>query len=188
MRTTRIAAATAAVILAISSVALANGTIDSSTDATTSSPARNVDVSSTSSPEPFTTAVTVASSSSAMSTPGSSPTSTPTSTPGGSTTTVDDRTSTTVDATTSTTIDDSSDRDQETRSVVSLALRTYTVGEAGSVTVDGMRLVAVDANNGWSVEIDEASSDRIKVEFERGEVDAEFDLRADGELRIRTHD
>jgi hypothetical protein len=51
-----------------------------------------------------------------------------------------------------------------------------------------MTLVAIQANAGWSYEIDEVSTDRIRVEFEKGEIDAEFELRADGELRIKIHD
>ena len=194
MRKTRIAAATAAVVLAISSVALANGSVDSSTDirtdVTASSPT-TVDASRPTSGGPSTTTVTVSSTSNPTpsSTATSTPASTSTSMPHGSTTTsLDDRTSTTIGGTTSTTIDDSSNRDDDTRSVVSLEVRTYTVGDAGTVTTEGTHLIAVDANAGWTVEVDEASADRIRVEFERGEVDAEFEVRSDGELRIRTHD
>lgn len=194
MRKTRIAAATAAVVLAISSVALANGSADSAseprTGVTTTSPTQNVATSSTSPSGPSTTTVTVASTSTPTS-EGSTTTiddRTPTTTRNTTSTTIDDRTSTTTGGTTSTTIDDADNRTDETRSVNSAELRTYTVGDAGTVTVQGMHLIAVDANPGWTVEIDEASDDRIKVEFERGEIDAEFELRSNGELRIRTHD
>ena len=192
MRKTRIAAATAAVVLAISSVALANGSVESSTDVRTDVAASSptiVDDSRPASTGPSTTTVTAVSTSTPRSTSTSTPASISTSVAQESTTTsLDDRTSTTFSETTSTTVDDSGHRDDDTRSVVSLELRTYTVGDAGTVTVEGMHLIAVDANAGWTVEIDEASSDRIRVEFERGEVDAEFELRSDGELRIRTHD
>jgi hypothetical protein len=72
--------------------------------------------------------------------------------------------------------------------LVNLGLATHFIGEAGTVTVNGMTLVAIQANAGWSYEIDEVSTDRIRVEFEKGEIDAEFELRADGELRIKIHD
>ncbi|MFP5333310.1 MAG: hypothetical protein ACLGHX_13245, partial [Acidimicrobiia bacterium] len=63
-------------------------------------------------------------------------------------------------------------------------LRTYTVGTAGTVVMDGMVLVGVTTNPGLTVEIDESSSERIKVEFENGEAEAEFELRIDGGLEI----
>ena len=192
MRKSRIAAAAAAVVLAISSVALANGSVESSTDTSTDVAAFSPKVPHDFRPAstgPTTTTVTVASTSTPSSTATYPPASTSTSMPHGSTTTsLNDHTSTTIGGTSSMTIDDSSHRDDVTRSVVSLELRTYTVGEAGTVTVEGMNLIAVDANAGWTMEIDEASTDRIRVEFERGEVDAEFELRSDGELRLRTHD
>ena len=203
MRTTRIAAIAVAAVLALSSIALANGSDDIPTAADDSSPGVMLSAESSTPTAPATVHSTVGAStgatilasnsastslSSSTSTPSSTPTPSSTSTPGQSTTTIDDRTSTTTRSTTSTTIDDSSSRDDDTRAIVSLELRTYTVGEAGTVTVEGMHLIAVDANAGWTVEVDEASADRIKVEFEQGETDAEFELRADGELRIRTHD
>lgn len=83
------------------------------------------------------------------------------------------------DSPSTTTPDDSDDRQ-----VVEPGLRTYTVGTAGTVVVDGAVLVGVTTNPGWTVEIDESSSERIKVEFENGDAEAEFELQIEGGLEI----
>jgi hypothetical protein len=196
MLKTRIAAGATAIVLGISGVALANAgqSADAQADLGASTAAAAFDVSgqtqTSASVSTPTTAndssnVTSASSSTSVTTAGSSTTSV----------TIDDdsRTSTTIDdSRTSTTIDDRSGDDssfeRETRATVNLGLATHFIGEAGTVTVNGMTLVAIQANAGWSYEIDEVSTDRIRVEFEKGEIDAEFELRADGELRIKIHD
>lgn len=175
MLTNQIAAGITAVILAISGVAL---TANDDNAAVGANAAAQVAASSS-------TAVTVDDST--------------------ATTIDDDRTSTTVDDSTSTTMDDSSDDDStstttpdddststttpddsDARQVVELGMRSYTVGSAGTVVMDGMVLVGVTTNPGWTVEIDESSTDRIKVEFENGEAEAEFELRIDGRLEIKT--
>lgn len=180
MLSTRIAAGATAVLLGISGVALANGGVSGEIESQTqiSTPAASAGVTTE------TEASAAVSSPSTTTHEGSttSVTSATTSVTSGTTPTTVDSTSTTVDDNPGT-----DDRDeQETRSVVSLDLNTYTVGEAGTVTVAGMAIVAVDANPGWTVEIEEASADRIKIEFENGERDVEFELRVDGELRIKS--
>jgi hypothetical protein len=109
-----------------------------------------------------------------------------------STTLDDDATSTTFDDSTSTTIDDDDDTTSTTvreetpptdRSV------TYQVANAGSVTVrisDGqLTLLDVQANSGWTFEVDDSGGDTVRVEFERGDDDVEFRLQFHGsELRL----
>jgi hypothetical protein len=198
MLKTRIAAGATAIVLGISGVAFANadGSADVQANLSASTAAADLDASAQSQTSAsVATPATMDDSSSTSVTSGSSTTSVTTA--GSSTTsvTVDDnsRTSTTIHDSTSTTIDDRSGDDdssfgQETRTTVTLGLATHTIGEAGTVTVNGMTLVAVQANAGWTYEIDEVSTDRIRVEFEKGEIDAEFELRVDGELRIKIHD
>lgn len=86
----------------------------------------------------------------------------------------------TDDDTTSTTTSDDSDTTQ----VVEAGLTSYTVGTAGTVVMDGAVLVSVTTNPGWTVEIDESSADRVRVEFQNGGATAEFELRLDTELEI----
>lgn len=175
MLTTRIAAGATAMVLGISGVALANadltGEVQTETHTEVSTPAASADLGA----ETETNATVSVSS--------------PTTAPEASTTSVTSATTSTTAAATSTTVDDRPGTDDgaevETRAIVSLDLNTYTVGEAGTVTVDGTTLVAVDANPGWTVDVEEASADRIKIEFENGERDAEFELRIEGELRIK---
>ena len=181
MLSTRIAAGATALVLGISGVALANagvsGEIETETETHVSIPAATAGVTTE-------TETSVAASPSTTPREGSTTSLTSATTP----TTVDS-TSTTVDST-ATTVDDNpvtDDRNElESRSIVSLDLNTYAVGEAGTVTVNGMALVTVDANPGWTVEIEEASTDKIKIEFENGEREVEFELRVDGELRIKS--
>ena len=102
---------------------------------------------------------------------------------GGSTSTTidDDSTSTTIDDDTSTTVDDDTPSGSGSE--------TYTVGGAATVTVswaDGkMSLSGVSLGDGWRIEKQEVRSDRVKLEFENGDDDAEFDARfSDGALRV----
>lgn len=200
MSMNRIAAAATVMVLGVSGVALAQGGIDLSAEQSTEASANaNVPASVPSSNAVFGLSV-AAEATSNTSTSATRPTTTTiddrTRRDFATTTTIDDRsrrdfaTTTTIDdrsrrnsATTSTTIDDDSN---ERRATVELGLRTYTVGEAGTVTVNGLTLLAVDANAGWTVEVNEVSTDRIKVRFHQGEQRAEFELRIDGELRIRS--
>lgn len=189
MLTRRIAALVTTIVLGVSGVALAHGGSSVEADASTQT-AVSLGTTATTSDDSTSTSMTssTAGSSTSVTAAGSSTTSATVA--GSSTTSVTTGSSTTSstiddDSTTSTTIDD---RDDRIRTTVQLGLATYTVGEAGTVTVNGMTLVAVQANTGWTVQIDEVSADKIKIEFEKGETDAEFELRADGELRIRTHD
>jgi hypothetical protein len=129
---------------------------------------------------------------------------------GGTTrTTVDDHggtTNTTIDdhgGTTRTTFDDHDDKDEtgttiddhddedETRSPapVNSDPTSYQVGGAGTVTVQivtgQLVLLDVTATNGWSFEVDESGGRDIKIEFESGESEAEFEAKLrDGQIRI----
>jgi hypothetical protein len=189
MHINRIAAAATVIVIGVSSVALANAGLsgDVETDTTVRSAAGRTD------------SETRTSASIAVSTPSTTFDDRTSTTHASLPTTVgEDRstTSTTFDdrggSNTSTTFDDRRGSDDgardesRTRTVVELDLHTYTVGEAGTITVDGMTLVAIDANPGWKVEIDEVSASRIKIEFERDGSEVRFELRSDGELRIRT--
>ena len=198
MLTNRIAAGATAIVLGISGVALANADITAETqsEASAQTPAGPANASAQTEANASvslpTTSVTVDDTS--WTTDGSTSVSieagAKTEVEANTSTTVHDTTSTTMDDSTTTTIDDRSGSDdseeQEVRSVVSLGLTTYTVGEAGTVIVDGMTVVGITTNLGWTVEIDEISSERIKIEFEKGELNARFELRSDGELRIKT--
>ena len=191
MLTNRIAAGAAVILLGISGVALANVDIATETQSEVQTPATSADVAtqtetsaSVSLPAAPVTVDdhTTSTVSASVEVEGDAEVD-------ASTSTTHHTTSTTIQGSTSTTIDDRSGGDdsdeQEARSLVSLGLTTYTVGEAGTVSVDGMTLVAVTTNLGWTVEIDEVSSERIRIEFEKGELNARFELRSDGELRIR---
>lgn len=183
MLTNQIAAGVTAVILAISGVALTAG---DDTAAVEANAAGQVAASGS-------TAVTV--NDSTMTTIGDDD-STSTTVDDSTSTTIDDddRTSTTApddDSTSTTTPDDDSTStttpdDSDARQVVELGMRSYTVGSAGTVVMDGMVLVGVTTNPGWTVEIEESSADKVKVEFENGEAEAEFELRIDGRLEIKT--
>lgn len=83
------------------------------------------------------------------------------------------------DDTTSTTTSD-----DDARQVIEVGLTSYTVGTAGTVVMDGSVLVGVTANPGWSFEIDESNEDRVRVHFQNGEAEAEFDLQVDSRLEI----
>jgi hypothetical protein len=119
---------------------------------------------------------------------------------GSTSTTIEDNTSSTVDDddTTSSTVDDDdanddrgkNDDDQDDSkghggddddAVVAVAdgAHTYQVPGAGSVTINvtngAIELADVQANAGWTTEVDKARSDRIKVKFRNGESEAEFE-------------
>jgi hypothetical protein len=111
-------------------------------------------------------------------------------------TTIDDHggtTNTTIDdhgGTTNTTVDDHDDED-ETRSPapVNSDPTSYQVGGAGTVTVQivtgQLVLLDVTATTGWSFEVDKSDGRDIKIEFESGESEAEFEAKLrDGQIRI----
>jgi hypothetical protein len=109
-------------------------------------------------------------------------------------------TNTTVDdhgGTTNTSVDDHDDEDEdeddkdETRSPapVNSDPTSYQVGGAGTVTVQivtgQLVLIDVTATQGWSFEVDESGGRDIKIEFESGESEAEFEAKLrDGQIRI----
>lgn len=110
---------------------------------------------------------------------------------GNTTSTTVDTTSTTSaddDDTTSTTVDDN---DSEGILSAVVGLKTYEVANVGEVTIDvlagSLTLVRVDAP-GWEVEIEKVTSDRIEIEFHKGEARAEFDaeLQSNGMISIET--
>ncbi|MDX1449204.1 MAG: hypothetical protein R3246_09095 [Acidimicrobiia bacterium] len=177
MLTNQIAAAVTAVVLAVSGVALTAGDDTATVEAGTSAEAQG------------STSVTVDDS---PSTTVEGESSTSVTIEGSTSTTIDDdnETDDDNDDTTSTTVGDDDDDDSETdddaRPAVELGMRSYTVGNAGTVVMDGMVLVGVIANPGWTVEIDEASADRVEIEFVNGEAEAEFELRIDGRVEIKT--
>jgi hypothetical protein len=50
-----------------------------------------------------------------------------------------------------------------------------------------MTLSSVSVAEGWSVEKQEVRSDRVKLEFERGDSEAKFEARFDdGSIRVET--
>lgn len=123
---------------------------------------------------------------------------------GSSSSTVDDSTSTTVGESTSTTVDDSTSTtngdhtsttiDDSTSTTMGDAptgsgSETYTVGGVATVTVSWaggkMSLGAVSVADGWIIEKKEIRSDRVKLEFENGDDEAEFEVRFDhGSIRV----
>jgi hypothetical protein len=103
---------------------------------------------------------------------------------GTTSTSVDDTTSTTLGDTTSTTVDDNDDASAP-------GSASYAVGSVATVTIawsDGqMTLVSVSVTDGWSIDEQDLRSDRIEIDFENGDREAEF--RADfhhGAVRVET--
>lgn len=96
----------------------------------------------------------------------------------------------TGDTTTSTTVDDEApddevDSDPSPDGVITaadgvLSDGIWEVGEAGTVEFalgpDGLELIDVVANDGWSVSIDENSPDEIEVDFEQGPREYEIEI------------
>lgn len=177
MLTNQIAAGITAVVLAVSGVALTAGDDSAAVEAGAA-------------------AQVAAESSTAVTVDDSTPTTADHDT---TSTTVDDTTPTTIDDTTSTTVDDdptstttpdddttttTTPDDSDARQVVELGLRSYAVGDAGTVVMDGNVLVGVTVNAGWTFEIDESDADRVRVHFENGEAEAEFDLQVGSRLEI----
>ena len=123
---------------------------------------------------------------------------------------LDGQTSTTVDDDTSSTIDDDDDTgrgghdddeddnddnsgkggdDDDDAVAVDDGPHTYDVAGVGQVTVNvasgQLQLVDVKVNAGWTVEVDEAGADRIKVKFRNGENEAEFEAELEhGGIKI----
>jgi len=196
MRTSRIAAGVTVIVLGISGVALANASLGTDAGSKVEVVTPTVDLKANSQ-----TSASVASASTEDNvkarvddnSSGSTAVTTDDSrTRGTSTTSSTSTTSTTLSnsgstSTTSTTIRSNASGEWETRTTVSLGLATYAVADGGTVTVNGMTVVAVQATPGWTVEMREVSDDRIKIRFRQGEDKAEFELRDDGELRIKFH-
>jgi hypothetical protein len=68
-------------------------------------------------------------------------------------------------------------------------IHAFDVAGVARVTVNvasgTLQLVDVEANAGWSAEIDEAEVDRIKVKFRNGENEAEFEAELEhGGLKV----
>ena len=118
-----------------------------------------------------------------------------------STSSANTSTSTTIDDNTSSTIDDEDDdaddrdhgddenEDQDDNSgkgggddnaaAVADGLHTFDVAGVGDVTVNvvsgTLQLIDVQASSGWTIEVDKAQVDRIKIKFRNGESEAEFE-------------
>ncbi|HEY6627789.1 MAG TPA: hypothetical protein VI193_02255 [Acidimicrobiia bacterium] len=170
-----------AAMLLVAGIAWASGSDDSPTSTTTPNTSTSVDDNGSS------TSVDDNSSSTSLN--------------GSTSTTLEDNTSSTVDDddTTSSTIDDDdvnddrgeddADQDDDNKghggedddSAVAVAdgVHTYQVPGAGSVTINvtggTLELADVQANTGWTTEVDKAQSDRIKINFRNGESEAEFE-------------
>ncbi len=173
MRSNRLAAGVVAIVLGISGVALASAELGADIGPTAKAEA-------TAAGGGVAVDVTAAARTRTSAPDTSVPNDDRTPTTGPSTTT------TAPGTTTSTSLDDRShDDDHGDRRVVALDVRTHAAADAATVTVAGMTLVAVDVNPGWSFEVDEASARRIRISFERDGQEVEFELRADGELRVK---
>lgn len=118
-----------------------------------------------------------------------------------------DSTSTTIDddnedeggedgSTTSTTLDDDDDDDDDEVSSgasTDLGVHTYVVPGVGAVTIEvlssGLKLVSIEAPD-WTVDIEKVERDRIRIEFHRGEDEAEFEaeLHSSGGLSVEIDD
>ncbi len=169
-----------AATLLVAGIAWASGADDSATSTTTPSTSTSLDDNGSS------TSVDDNSSSTSLN--------------GSTSTTIEDNTSSTVDDddTTSSTIDDDDVNDDRGKNddeeddnkghggedddavvAVTDGAHTYQVPGAGSVTINvtggTLELADVQANAGWTTEVDKAQSDRIKVKFRNGESEAEFE-------------
>jgi hypothetical protein len=111
-------------------------------------------------------------------------------------TTIDDHggsTNTTIDdhgGTTNSTVDDHDDKDEvRAPAPVNSDPTSYNVGGAGTVTVQivtgQLVLLDVTATNGWSFEVDKSDGRDVRIEFQSGELEAEFEAKLrDGQIRI----
>jgi hypothetical protein len=64
------------------------------------------------------------------------------------------------------------------------ARTTHDIPRVGQVTIAviGGRLALVDVSApGWAIKLDKVESDRIEIEFESGEAEAEFEARVRGD-------
>jgi hypothetical protein len=121
------------------------------------------------------------SSSTSVTSPNSSSTSVTSSTGSTSVTSSTNSTGTTID-------DDDDDKDDDDKEVVVASGGTFQVPGVGSVTIDIVdgRLVLVDVSApGWDVNVDKNGTDKIEVEFRKGDAEAEFEAELEtGRLRI----
>lgn len=115
-------------------------------------------------------------------------------------TSVASTTSTSAADTTSTSVDDDDDDDDATSTtsttlddrdgaVVPDEITTHTIPGVGAVTIEAFAgqlfLVSVSAP-GWEVEHDKIESDRIELEFIKGDAEAEFEARIhDARVEVR---
>lgn len=159
----------------------------------TSPTVTSADSSSTTSAE---TETSVTSDTSGSSTPTTSDDTTSTSTRGSTSTSLDDddgssstststpsSTSTSSGSSTSTSLDDSELAPPD-------GVSTYAISGVGTVTIEvrggSLHLLAVSAP-GWQHEIDKAETDRVEIEFESGEAEAEFEARIHhGGIEVRS--
>ena len=116
-------------------------------------------------------------------------------------TTMDDSTSTTVDDSTSTTIDDDHDTtsttvDDSTSTTIDdsadFGTKVFDVNGIATVTVErdanGLTLVAVVSQPGWTIDVKKADAHEIEVEFHNGSQEVKFKAEIEGGmLKIEVH-
>jgi cytoskeletal protein RodZ len=143
----------------------------------------NASVGSTEASVAGSTDATVSTSADSSSTSTTTDSSTSTSVDDSTSTSLQSTTSTSIASTTSTSVDDNDD----SVAVAAQGTTVHTIPGVGVVTVEvvGNALVLVNVSApGWSVHLDKIESDRIEIEFESGESEAEFEARLDGQLRV----
>jgi hypothetical protein len=94
------------------------------------------------------------------------------------------------DGTTGTTVDDNDREETRGPAPVNTAPTSYQVGTAGSITVQisngSLILIDATAASGWTVVVERADGEEVKVEFDNGDDTAKFEARVhNGELRVR---
>jgi hypothetical protein len=181
-----------AVILLISGIAWASGSDESSSDTLPTNGSVAVEDSSSGSIDDNGSSTSLADGSTSTSVDDST-SSTVDDGNSSTSTTIDDNTSSTVDddnSTTSTTIDDntSSTIDDDSGAIADGA-RSYSVDGVAVVTVNvvggRLELIGVNLQSGWSSTVEKQESNRIRIEFNNGDREAEFEIRLDnGQLRV----
>jgi hypothetical protein len=189
-----------AVILLISGIAWASGVGESSSETLPTDSSLAVDDSSSSSIDDNGSSTSLADDSTSTSVDDST-SSTIDDDDSTTSTTIDDNTSSTIDddddndSTTSTTIDDNTtstiddDDDNDEGGSIADGARSFSVDGVAVVTVNvvsgQLQLIGVNLESGWNSTVEKEESDRIEIEFNNGEREAEFEIRLDdGRLRV----
>lgn len=78
----------------------------------------------------------------------------------------------------------SDDSNGSTSAATTAEVETFSVAGVASVTlrhdVDGLSLLTVAPLSGWTVDVEDADGDRIRIDFRSGESEVEFEARWDG--------